>query len=217
MLGSGAQQKHPVELGLRALRPPFRLGFLWVCDGLQCDQGWYGIDCSIPTASQALKDIPAEEGAGKGEAALLGGAMLPAWLQGSSHGECRHAESEGDRPAMALQGHSTVLRAKLRRKPLVYIYDMPPEFTVQQLQVPLFVPSKQQDQRLKRHIALVNSKDHREQRELPKAICRWPPCGCHRVASRPQHNNPWISRGLQERHRCCYACSYCLHTVCFTH
>lgn len=134
------KRKEPLEL----VTLPADLGLLWVCFGFQCDKGWYGIDCSIPTASQALKMLPVEGGAGNGDTAEPD-ALLPAWLQGGAQGGCPAAEAEGDRPEMARQGHRTVLRGKVRRKPLVYVYDMPPDFTMKQLQVG---PTREQGQAL---------------------------------------------------------------------
>lgn len=67
----------------------------------QCDSGYYGIDCSIPTASVLQK--------------------WPAWL----------------RPSIAEVAHNSpnVEIVVRKKRPLIYVYDLPPEFNSHLLEV----------------------------------------------------------------------------------
>lgn len=66
----------------------------------QCDSGWYGIDCSIPSTSAAIQE-------------------WPMWLR----------PSRVDVPDKApLDSDMNVKAIVKKKRPLIYVYDLPPEF-----------------------------------------------------------------------------------------
>lgn len=106
-----AHQLHPVHF----------LDYTWCFHGLlwklnycplQCDHGWYGTDCSVPSVLSTLRE-------------------WPQWL----------------RPAaiklptkMQLSGTLVNLNASVKKKrPLLYVYDLPPEFNSLLLEVGAFI------------------------------------------------------------------------------
>eukprot|EP00850_Spirogloea_muscicola_P023503 SM000362S13790 [mRNA] locus=s362:53583:57514:- [translate_table: standard] len=73
----------------------------------ECEDGWYGVDCSIPTADAQLE-----------------ATKLPLWLQNIS----QPAGLSGAAPRKELGV------MKLRPRPLIYIYELPPTFNMHNLQ-----------------------------------------------------------------------------------
>ncbi|XP_078442215.1 uncharacterized protein LOC144711931 isoform X2 [Wolffia australiana] len=65
----------------------------------QCERGWYGIDCSIPSTQTAISEWPRW--------------LKPAAVPGSTPENHKHESIE-------------VIVSK--RRPLIYVYDLPPEF-----------------------------------------------------------------------------------------
>ncbi|KAF5747987.1 Exostosin family protein isoform 1 [Tripterygium wilfordii] len=66
----------------------------------ECDNGWYGADCSVPSVFSSIKG-------------------WPRWLQ----------PAQVDIPDMQLMGSPFSLNAVVKKKrPLIYIYDLPPDF-----------------------------------------------------------------------------------------
>lgn len=72
-----------------------KCGLLWV----QCGEGWYGLDCSLPSASSWPNWLPAKSPSVKGA-----------------------------------EGHSVHVEVQ-KLRPLIYVYDLPPEFNAHMLQV----------------------------------------------------------------------------------
>lgn len=79
----------------------------------QCDEGWFGLDCSIPAAG-----VPAD-------------AAPPPWLLSPRDGVAD--PGTGDQPNS--MGEWQALTQVPRQRPYVYVYDMPPEFTFQHIEV----------------------------------------------------------------------------------
>lgn len=75
---------------------------------LQCDNGYYGIDCSIPSALSPIQE-------------------WPTWLR----------PSKVDVPDKAPIGSDLInVSAVVKKKrPLIYVYDLPPEFNSHLLEV----------------------------------------------------------------------------------
>lgn len=75
---------------------------------LQCDNGWYGVDCSIPSVMSSMSE-------------------WPQWLR----------PAHIDIPINAnITGNLVNLNAVVKKKrPLVYVYDLPPEFNSLLLEV----------------------------------------------------------------------------------
>ncbi|KAL8133449.1 uncharacterized protein LOC141712540 isoform X1 [Apium graveolens] len=67
----------------------------------QCDQGWYGADCSIPSALASI-------------------GKWPQWLRPAQVNIPDHTQVTGD-----LDNITAVVEKK---RPLIYVYDLPPEF-----------------------------------------------------------------------------------------
>eukprot|EP01018_Ginkgo_biloba_P032824 Gb_35367 [translate_table: standard] len=67
----------------------------------QCKDGWYGIDCSIPSVSSAPE-------------------AWPQWLRPATV-DIPGGKFEGD-------GHHSIRAVVRKKRPLIYIYDLPPEF-----------------------------------------------------------------------------------------
>ncbi|XP_052175852.1 uncharacterized protein LOC127790391 isoform X2 [Diospyros lotus] len=66
----------------------------------QCDHGWFGVDCSVPSASSSVRE-------------------WPQWLR----------PAQINIPDSAHVGNLVTLNAVVEKKrPLVYVYDLPPEF-----------------------------------------------------------------------------------------
>ncbi|KAF5750199.1 Exostosin family protein isoform 1 [Tripterygium wilfordii] len=66
----------------------------------QCDNGWFGTDCSVPSVFSSMKD-------------------WPRWLR----------PAQVDVPDMQLMGSPFSLNAEVTKKrPLIYVYDLPPDF-----------------------------------------------------------------------------------------
>ncbi|ONK59757.1 uncharacterized protein A4U43_C08F10230 [Asparagus officinalis] len=66
----------------------------------QCDSGWYGIDCSIPSTLSAIQE-------------------WPKWLRPSTVGISDKAPLGSDMSTKAVVK---------KKRPLIYVYDLPPEF-----------------------------------------------------------------------------------------
>lgn len=79
---------------------------IWFC--CQCHEGWYGADCSIPSVFSSIRD-------------------WPQWLR-PAHvdipGYTHTAESINEVGALVT-----------KKRPLIYIYDLPPEFNSHLLEV----------------------------------------------------------------------------------
>lgn len=76
----------------------------------QCESGWYGIDCSIPSAIAPMQE-------------------WPAWLRPST-------VELPDR--VHLTSNSMSVKAVVKKKrPLIYVYELPPEFNSHLLEVNL--------------------------------------------------------------------------------
>ena len=77
---------------------------------MQCDRGWYGIDCSVPSALSSMQD-------------------WPRWLRPSTV----------DIPDKAYLGsdYMTIKAVVKKTRPLIYVYDLPPEFNSHLLEVRL--------------------------------------------------------------------------------
>lgn len=74
----------------------------------QCHRGWYGTDCSIPSVLSSVRE-------------------WPRWLRPA------HVEVPDD---MHLSGSLVNLDAVVKKKrPLIYVYDLPPEFNSLLLEV----------------------------------------------------------------------------------
>uniref|UniRef100_A0A1D1Z4M1 Putative glucuronoxylan glucuronosyltransferase F8H n=1 Tax=Anthurium amnicola TaxID=1678845 RepID=A0A1D1Z4M1_9ARAE len=67
----------------------------------QCDRGWYGIDCSIPSVSSPIQE-------------------WPKWLRPSTVDI-----SDGSPSSSSLMDVKAIVKKK---RPLIYVYDLPPEF-----------------------------------------------------------------------------------------
>lgn len=73
----------------------------------QCVSGWYGIDCSIPSTLAAIQE-------------------WPMWLR----------PSRVDVPDKApLDSDMNVKAITKKKRPLIYVYDLPPEFNSHLLEV----------------------------------------------------------------------------------
>lgn len=82
---------------------------------LQCSEGWYGADCSIPTAATVTSGGPTEP--------------PPPWLTGALQGPVANVV-----PAAHAGGPVSLTRQQ--RRPLIYVYDLPPQFMNEMIEVP---------------------------------------------------------------------------------
>lgn len=78
---------------------------------MQCDSGWYGVDCSIPSVNSSIRDWPQW--------------LSPAQISIPDNGP-----------------NTTGLKAMVKKeRPLIYVYDLPPEFNSLLLEVRMFISS----------------------------------------------------------------------------
>lgn len=77
----------------------------------QCDSGYYGIDCSVPSALSPMQE-------------------WPVWLR----------PAKVDLPdKVSINGDLMTIKAVVKKKrPLIYVYDLPPEFNAHLLEVRLW-------------------------------------------------------------------------------
>lgn len=82
---------------------------------VQCYQGWYGIDCSIPSIMSTLKEWPRW--------------LRPAVIDLPS-------KLHVDNPLINVDDPLININAEVKKqRPLIYVYDLPPEFNSHLLEV----------------------------------------------------------------------------------
>lgn len=89
----------------------------------QCKEGWYGVDCSTPSAAaarQLLSRPPAPPG-----------PLDPQWLQGLKQGQDQVTPPQGD----GQQAREPLPVVRAVRRPLIYVYDVSRVFTSSLLEV----------------------------------------------------------------------------------
>lgn len=80
----------------------------------QCEKGWYGADCSIPSVLASI-------------------GKWPQWLRPAQVNIPDHTQVTGD-----LDNFTAVVEKK---RPLIYVYDLPPEFNSLLLEVRMLTTS----------------------------------------------------------------------------
>ena len=79
----------------------------------QCENGWYGVDCSIPSVHSSIGD-------------------WPLWLR-----PAKVTVPDNEQVAGSILGLEAVVEKK---RPLIYVYDLPPDFNSILLEVRLLKP-----------------------------------------------------------------------------